>query len=1127
MLTASSNVLNAINKSTSILITNGCLLEYNMNDIIQGTSVTAPEGVLTASLTAPADQGGYTYKPFEKLFPLTSIIDPRRPKSAGIQYMIAGDPSVATTLSSGVGSRDTYASSKEFSKRLYFSSIKTAYKYWVTPKASGNSLSNCILSLTYPAAKKAVSNKITIKFEVSHSKPTSWNVKLVNLTDAESTIYTGTTCPDSGIVNLYYNGSTWTETEPSSPAAGVDLSGLKLQINSISTSGGYLGVIELSARYVVDVTQRLESFTISQSASDSVDGIVPVGSVTANSISISLNSYDRVCENYDKAMVFDKNKINLYKNVVVKPYVTIESEKINLGVYYLESSNISEFGDVSITALDGAKELQYIKPPDTVTKDMSSVAIIRRLLDSIGFTNYKFNVAETDTATITPAYWYTDPNKTVWEHIQDLCKDTQMVAVFDQNDILQFYPRDYIFAKNKSPQMSFRYSAKSDKLPNIASLSVENVPSAKAVKVLYSPQLSSSYDINSKDILYSSPVVSLGAAALTKDLLPNAPAEGTQGTDDYAPLGVVYLEPVVIRGQEKQLYSYNGYLVIEKEIIEYDAIQYQYQDINDSSVKYKWMQSESDVQKSQGLAKPNTFAPTGKYRIKARNVFNVVSNTDTVSLTHIVNTDTLAAEWEGKKWDSVAGTITSDQSVFTLKEVVASTTNNLFNPIPKSMMTLFAPNATTVVNADKTLPNSYKQNTIYSMATTNAKYLNGNSFVIGTNMYFPLVKDPKTQLGTGEQRVTSGLAFSLSSDNRSGYLLTVSTSQNSNGEKNYRDVNFYKIVDGKPVSMTNSQKDTDGTIITNINGGQLYRIDIRANYSIPAGGTTKVLALKILINNKTFVVVDSNPLSITEKIGLLSLQGTSAFDYVYSSSITSTEFLANNSFNLYKGFLGGESSVVKNFGDFIFDQGKKVESPSWIKEFGPVARELRRIQTRYTTPGFPKYSQLVNNPDVTIVGESIDSFTMDIFAMNNSGAFASLANGEEKSFTVVGDFIVPSDPFEYMDPTLTDLDKQEQVGFTSTWIQRETEARDLAKWMTEQWSKQQRVITLETFINPLIQIGDVIEISYPENKIYSSEDIGIPSGYLASKFAVLSLDTTYDNQSSPTTRITCRSIYTG
>jgi hypothetical protein len=81
--------------------------------------------------------------------------------------------------------------------------------------------------------------------------------------------------------------------------------------------------------------------------------------------------------------------------------------------------------------------------------------------------------------------------------------------------------------------------------------------------------------------------------------------------------------------------------------------------------------------------------------------------------------------------------------------------------------------------------------------------------------------------------------------------------------------------------------------------------------------------------------------------------------------------------------------------------------------------------------------------------------------------------------------------------------------------------------MTEQWSKQQRVVSLETFINPLIQIGDIVEISYPENKIYSSEDTSIPSGYSASKFVVLSLDTTYDNQSSPTTRITCRSIYTG
>ena len=1131
MLTGFPNAANAISKSSMLSMTNGCILEYNMNDLIYDAKIEAPAGVITATLTAPVSQGGYTYKPFEKLFPITSIIDPRRPKIAGVQYMILGDPSVPSTINSGIWSANKYGSSAEFAKRLYYSSTKTAYKYWVTPKASGTSLSNCILTVTYPASRTATANKITIKFETSHSKPTGWTVKLVNLLGVESApIYTGTTCPNNGVVDLYYNGSSWTTSQPTTLASGVDLSGLKLQINSIDTSGGYLGIIEISARYMIDVSTSLEYINITQNSSDSVNGIVPVGDVTANALTVDLNVYDKSYEHYDKINAFNKNKLNLYKNITINPYTVIESEKINLGVYYLDSYTVDEFGLVSIIGLDGARELQYIKPPDIVTNNMSSVAIIRRMLDSVGFTNYKFNLAADDTSTITPLYWYTDPNKTVWQHIQDLCKDTQMIAVFDQADVLQFYPRDYIFDKNKSIQASFRYGTTVDgKLPNISSMSIENVPSVKAVKVLYSPQLSSSYLVNA-DPLYTSPVITLGAAALTADLLATAPQVGTIGSDNYAQYGVVSMQPVVIDGAAKQLYSYSGYLIVEKEIIEYDAIQYTYQEsLSPNAVKYKWMTSESDVQKYQGLAKPNTFAPTGVYRIKGRNLFNAVDPSDTESLNHYVSTTSLEAQWKGQKWDSKTGILTDKQSVFTLKEVAVSKDNNLLNPIPRSMMTIFADNYTSKPNPDPTLPPIPVPNTNYSFVTTDkAKFLSGDHFVLGTNMYFPLMVNPDTKEATGDQKTIAGLAFSLSADNKSGYLLTIGTSQNATVDKNYRDVNFYKIVDGKPVPMTSSQKDIDGTVITNINGGQLYRVDIRASYSIPDGGTTKVLALKILINNKTFAIVDTTPFTtLTEKIGLLSLQGTSAFDYVYASSTSKEEFLSNSNFNLYKGFLGGESSVIKNFGDFVFAQGKKVLTPSWLAEFGPVGRELRRIKSRYSTPGFPRFSQIVNNEDVTIVGSSFDSFTMDIFVMNNSGAFTELANGKEKQFIVVGDFVVPSDQFEYIDPALSDIDKQEQIGFESTWIQNESEAKSLANWISNQWSKQQKVITLETFINPLLQIGDVIEISYPLNKIYSSEDTSIPSGYTASKFVILSLDSTYDKDSPPTTSITCRSIYTG
>jgi hypothetical protein len=1129
-------VLDAINKSTTLQMTNGCWFEYNMNDLIAGATIMGPGG------TTDNPEGSLAYtnpsgaKPYQKLFPITSIIDPRRPKSAGIQYLILGDPTLAARKTSGVLNAANYNSSKAFDYRLYYPGVKTAYKYWIA-KTTGasNALSNCILTLTYPKINNvaAVTNKITIKFETSHGKPTSWNLKTVGLTGTETLIYTGTTVPDApnkGVVDLYYNGSTWSTDEFTSPSSPVDIAGLKLQVNTISESGGYLGIIEIAPKYVINLSDRLVSFSINKNSSDEVAGLIPVGSVTANSINLSINAFDKLYAYHDKSIAFDKSKVNLYTNVKIIPFTTIASQKVKLGVFYTNDFTVSEFGEIDITGLDGAKELQYIKPPDVVTSEMSSTAIIRRLLDSVGFTNYNFNLPANDTASITPQYWYTDSALTVWQHIQDLCKDTQMIATFDENDVLQFYPRDYIF-KDRGTQFNFRYNATGSNLANISDLNVENIPTVKAVKVVYTPQLGSAY-LTSAEPIYRSAVSMLGAGALVKDLLPVAPAD-TNSAGEVSANGVVHIEPVVVEGGDKQIYSFSGYLILDKEIIEFDAIEYTYVKLatatyNTSILKYvgptdvKWMTSDSDVSKFQGLAAPQTFAPTGRYRIKTRNAFGVVPAGNTEDLTHSANITPLKAEWRGQKWNSVSGVFTDSDYVFQLTNMVPDSTNNLLNPISRSFMTLTAPNSIPVPNVDPTKPASYPLNTVYSMATTNAKYTGGKNFIIGTNLYFPLIVDPKTKQATGEQRALSGLAFSLNASNSSGYFLTMGTSQNSNGEKNYKDINFYKIVAGKPVSMISSQKDSDGTIITNINGGELYRVDIKATDQTINGTASRIF--KIMINSKQFSVVDTSPITLTNKIGLVSLQGICSFDYVYSAPITDSEFVSNNYFSIYHGFLGENSALVKTISDFVFEKGTTAEYAIWVKEFGPVARELRRVKSRFASgPTFPRYPILVQNPDVTIVGSSLDSYTMDIFVMNNTGAFTPLDNGAERQFIVVGDYLGPTEQYEYMNPKLTDADKAEQVSFESVWIQKESEAMKLADWMTDQWAKQQRVVTLQTFINPLLQIGDVVEISYPLNKLYSSEDASPPS---IGKYVILSLDTTYD-QNSPTTQVVCRSIYTG
>lgn len=108
-------------------------------------------------------------------------------------------------------------------------------------------------------------------------------------------------------------------------------------------------------------------------------------------------------------------------------------------------------------------------------ENYSVTAILRRLLDSIGFTSYKFNTISNDQSIISPNYWWSDDNKTVWQCVQELCTDTQMLGTVDENGILQFYSRDYLYS-NRSDVWEFTSETHNGILPNIASLNKKICP---------------------------------------------------------------------------------------------------------------------------------------------------------------------------------------------------------------------------------------------------------------------------------------------------------------------------------------------------------------------------------------------------------------------------------------------------------------------------------------------------------------------------------------------------------------------------------------------------------------------------------------------------------------------------
>lgn len=610
MFPLSTAAKNAIEQNVSVSYRAACTIEYNMNSMVDNITVTGADITKT-------DAAGNSYTPFKKLFPVDVIIKPFRPTAAGIKYGISGD------IASG-DYRDPRAISYDKNFRLYYPGPDTSYKYYLSGKGLGLDV-----TITYP--KTILTNKIVARFELSHSTPGTWTIfgngsQLATGTSSDIIPFTtgGSINYNSGTVTIYYNGTSWSTTEPSTPASPVSLTSVKITTSGVTNK--YTGLIELSPRWYLDLTDYLVEFQVAKESSTSTEDLMPVGKVSANSLSMSLVSYetDRKIISYDKTENFNSSKIYMYKQVELRPYIKLyhaggaktdsygKYDSIIQGTFFIDNWSSSEYGDISVSALDGAKILQETIAPGILCEGYSVTAIIRRLLDSVGFTNYKINIKSNDSSIFSPRYWWTDNSKTVWDALQELCRDAQMTAVFSYDNVLQFYTREYLFDSSKSPVWTFRSDASGSDLSNILSFSKNDLPSANQIKIFWNSVSTSNYIQASQDIWKSDPYF-LGAFALNNDIPDNQPA-GTY----------ISLSPSVLNEQEANIatYEFSGYLIINSEIIEYDAVEFQYEDLNGAIQKVDIL-NRSDLLKYIGLGKAGSSntKPTGRYRIKSRGAF--------------------------------------------------------------------------------------------------------------------------------------------------------------------------------------------------------------------------------------------------------------------------------------------------------------------------------------------------------------------------------------------------------------------------------------------------------------------------------------------------------------------------
>lgn len=680
MIAASESLKTLLQQQSAIIINAGCTIEYNMNTLVDNI-------VVSGAQISRTDAGGNSYFPFKKLFPIDTVIKQNRPIKAGIRHAIIGDVGTNTY-------RNPASSEYTVDYRTYYPGAETSYKYYVSDKSLG-------LDVTASYPKTILTNKIVVRFELAHSTPGSWTIY-----SGSSQLATGTSSsikafgtPDAGTVTIYYNGTSWSTTEPATPSSPVNMTSLRVTAGAVS--GKYIGLIEMSPRWVKDITDKLVSFDITKESSGGSDDTLPVGSVTANSIGVEIVSYEdqREVVSFDKTMTFNSAKTYLYKGIEILPYFKIyhsagtvvqpsgNYDKINQGAYYVDSWSISEYGDVSITALDGARILQQIVAPGILCENYTIIAIVRTLLDNVGFTNYKFNTTPSDTSIFSPRYWWTDDGGSVWESIQKLCRDSQMTAVFDEYNVLQFYTREYLFSLANSSGINkdvseFRYSASGSNLPNIIKFNKLDLPSKNQVKVVWKSVASNLYVGNSQP-LWESDERSLSALSLESNL----PAISGHTVGPYTVPSGTYVNLQLITSSDNLRNSiineFSGYLAIDSEIIEYDAIQYQYIDSATNVQKTQDITSNSDALKYLGLSKPGSdnYKPNGLYRIKTRGAFKT-------AISPHYKQDSLLSSWTG--YDTVWSETTNFSPSQTNSSGVTATINITQTPTDYYIDSIFS-----------------------------------------------------------------------------------------------------------------------------------------------------------------------------------------------------------------------------------------------------------------------------------------------------------------------------------------------------------------------------------------------------------------------------------------------------
>ena len=233
------------------------------------------------------------------------------------------------------------------------------------------------------------------------------------------------------------------------------IKGIRVVVEQMNTNNSSFDLIEMSPRLILDFTNMTESLNVTKSMSDLGNAGLPVGQLLASVGSISLFDYNQVFNENNKDSVMAKYLDQIIKFMIYEKMADDSGNKYLIPIKTMYSANKPSVNggtrDVSIELRDLSFLFEQTMSPELMMVDVSMSVAVSTLLDSIGFSNYKFLRMEQENDLIIP-FFYTSSEQSVMQVLQDIAVSSQTAMFFDEDNNFIVMSKNYLLPTSTAPR---------------------------------------------------------------------------------------------------------------------------------------------------------------------------------------------------------------------------------------------------------------------------------------------------------------------------------------------------------------------------------------------------------------------------------------------------------------------------------------------------------------------------------------------------------------------------------------------------------------------------------------------------------------------------------------------------